>query len=591
MTLEQYWSALVKRWSLIVLCLLIVGLGAYVGSKLMTPLYQSTALVQVNILSSNNQTDINTSEQFSQIETQLAISDPVLREVASHYPGLTAGQIAKEVTVTPRPNAPLIEIDVLDPSPARAAALANDMARTLIKQQIHSTQQDNAQSQQQIQLDLQQTQKQIATVTGQIARLQAEKGNDTQISVLQAQLNALQQQYSQWQLLLAQIELTEAQSGNLLRIVQLAQPASTPTQPNVQVNTAAGLLIGLVNGLSLAILLELLDTRIRTEEALTQFVDWSVLATVWRPDSLKKDKHKHEALVDPPQHSANVESYRILRTNIGFSLLDKPLRSIMVTSAVPHEGKSTIAANLAIFMAKAGKKTLLIDADLRRPTIGKIFHLSSDKIGLSNAILTYANLQFATSTLPIWQLSTLPSIRRVDPASFSLNSYVHEVGIPNLMVMPTGPLPPNPAELLDSKAMEHFLTALAGSGVEMIIFDTPPLLGLSDANILAPKVDGVLMVVDITNANKKNLTRAKAHLAQSESRVLGCVVNKQRQSRKDSVYSYYYYYTFEEEDQSKSMYRPQQEDQSKSMHNGHAPSVPATSVLSRPRANDEWMQR
>ena len=318
MTLEQYWSALVKRWSLIVLCLLIVGLGAYVGSKLMTPLYQSTALVEVNILSSNNQTDINTSEQFSQIETQLAISDPVLREVASHYPGLTAGQIAKEVTVTPRPNAPLIEIDVLDPSPARAAALANDMARTLIKQQIHSTQQDNAQSQQQIQLDLQQTQKQIATVTGQIARLQAEKGNDTQISVLQAQLNALQQQYSQWQLLLAQIELTEAQSGNLLRIVQLAQPASTPTQPNVQVNTAAGLLIGLVNGLSLAILLELLDTRIRTEEALTQFVDWSVLATVWRPDSFKKDKHKHEALVNPPQHSANVESYRILRTNIGF---------------------------------------------------------------------------------------------------------------------------------------------------------------------------------------------------------------------------------------------------------------------------------
>ena len=380
MTLEQYWSALVKRWGLIVLCLLIVGLGAYIGSKLMTPLYQSTALVQVNILLSNNQTDINTSEQFSQIETQLAISDPVLREVASHYPGLTAGQIAKEVTVTSRPNAPLIEIDVLDPSPARAAALANDMARTLIKQQIHSTQQDNAQSQQQIQLDLQQTQKQIATVSGQIARLQAKKGNDTQISVLQAQLNTLQQQYSQWQLLLAQIELTEAQSGNLLRIVQLAQPASAPTRPNVPLNTAAGLLIGLVNGLSLAILLELLDTRIRTEEVLTQFVDWSVLATVWRPDSFKKDKHKHEALVDPPPHSANVESYRILRTNIGFSVLDKPLHSIMVTSSVPHEGKSTIAANLAIFMAKAGKKTLLIDADLRRPTIGKIFHLPAGQI-------------------------------------------------------------------------------------------------------------------------------------------------------------------------------------------------------------------
>ena len=116
----------------------------------------------------------------------------------------------------------------------------------------------------------------------------------------------------------------------------------------------------------------------------------------------------------------------------------------------------------------------------------------------------------------------------------------------------------------------------------MIIFDTPPLLGLSDANILAPKVDGVLMVVDITNANKKNLKRAKAHLAQSESHVLGCVVNKQRQSRKDSAYSYYYYYRLEEEDQSKSMYRPEQEDQSKSMHNGHNPGVLAMPGLPLP---------
>ncbi len=568
MTLEQYWSAFLKRWKLIILCIVLVGLGAYIGSKLMTPEYQSTTLIEVNILSSNNQTDINTSEQFAQTEAQLAISDPVLREVASHYPGLTAGQLAKEATTALRSNTPLFEIDVLDPSPTRAAALANDIAGTLIKRQIQDTEQKNAQSQQQIQLELQQTQKQIGTITGQIATLQAKKGNDAQIGILEAQLNALQQQYSQWQLLLTQLELTEAQSGNFLRIVQPAQPDSTPTRPNIPLNTAAGLLIGLVNGLSLAILLELLDTRIRSEEALAKFADWSVLATVWRADASKKDKHQREALVDPPQHSANVESYRILRTNIGFSAIHKPLRSIMVTSAVPHEGKSTIAANLAIFMAKAGKKTLLVDADLRRPTLDKIFHLPTNKIGFSNAIVAYANLQFATSMVSTSQSSTLA------PASFSLNSYLHAVGIPNLLVMPAGPLPPNPPELLDSKAMEGIFTALASCGAEVIIFDTPPLLGLSDANILAPRVDGVLMVVDITNANKKNLKRVKAHLAQSESHVLGCVVNKQRQSRKDSAYSYYYYYRLEEVDQSKSM------------HNGHVPSVPATPVLSRPQGSD-----
>jgi len=572
MTLEQYWSALRKRWKLIILCLLVAGLGAYIASKFMAPLYQSTTLVEITIGSgSSNQADINSlsaSEQLAQVEAQLATSDTVLREVASHYPGLTAGQLAKEATTVPKLNIQLFEIDVLDPSPTRAAALANDIAGTFIKQQIQQTQQDNAQSQQQIQLDLQQTQKQIGTITSQVDTLRAEKGSDAQISALETQLNALQQRYSQGQLLLTQLELAEMQSSNFLRIVQPAQPASAPTRPDIRLNTAAGLLIGLVNGLSLAVLLELLDTRIRTEEELTKFLDWSVLATVWRPASSKKDKH--EALVDPPQHSANVESYRILRSNIGFSAVDKPLRSIVVTSATPHDGKSTTAANLAIFMAKAGKRTLLIDADLRHPTVGKTFHLSTNKMGLSNAVIACASLQFATSTPSITQSSApLPSSTPF-PANFSLNPYMHAVDMPNLLVMPAGPLPPNPPELLDSKAMERFLTALASCGAEVIIFDTPPLLGLSDANILAPKVDGVLIVVDITSANKKNLKRAKELLAKSGSRVLGCVVNKQRQSRKDSAYSYYYYYSAEEEGQGKSM------------QNGHVPSVPATTVLPGP---------
>ena len=123
--------------------------------------------------------------------------------------------------------------------------------------------------------------------------------------------------------------------------------------------------------------------------------------------------------------------------------------------------------------------------------------------------------------------------------------------------------------------MEHFLTALAGCRVGEIIFDTPRLLGLSDSYILAPGVDEVRKVVAITNANKKSLKQAKAHLAQSECHVLGCVVNKQRQSRKDSAHYYYY---------------QSEEDQSKSRHSGHVPSVPAMLMPLRPRANDEWMQ-
>src|SRR5207248_8713071 len=164
MTLEQYWDALIKRWKLIILCLVIVGLGAYVASKLMTPEYQSMALVEISIRSDTNQADINSlmaSQQLVQTEAELAISDPILREIASHYPALTATQLAQNVTTVPRSSTQLFEIDVLDSSPTRAAALANDIAGTLIKQQAQGTQQDNSQSQQQIKLDLQQTQQQI----------------------------------------------------------------------------------------------------------------------------------------------------------------------------------------------------------------------------------------------------------------------------------------------------------------------------------------------------------------------------------------------------------------------------------------------
>src|SRR5947209_8957938 len=149
MAIEQYWNTLLKRWKLIVISLVVVGLGAYIGSKLTPPLYQSTALVQITIRSSNNQADINgllASDQLVQTEAQLAMSYPVLHEVASHYPGLTVDQLASNMNAVPKANTQLFEIDVLDTHPTRAAELANDIAAVLMKQQNQETQQDNAQS-------------------------------------------------------------------------------------------------------------------------------------------------------------------------------------------------------------------------------------------------------------------------------------------------------------------------------------------------------------------------------------------------------------------------------------------------------------
>ena len=197
-------------------------------------------------------------------------------------------------------------------------------------------------------------------------------------------MSGLQQQYSQLQTALAQLELTQAQNGDPYTVSQPAQPADIPIRPNTLLYTGVGLLVGLLLGILLAMLYERLDTRVRTPEGITQVMGWPVLATIWRANSSDA-----EEVINPTGHNVNIEPFRILRTNIGFSSLDKPLHSLVVTSAQPRDGKSAIAANVAIFMARAGKTTLLIDADLRRPTQHVLFHLSPDKLGLSNAVLAF----------------------------------------------------------------------------------------------------------------------------------------------------------------------------------------------------------
>src|SRR5262249_9217722 len=159
---------------------------------------------------------------------------------------------------------------------------------------------------------------------------------------------------------------------------------------------------------------------------------------------------------------------------------------------------------------------------LRRPHVHELFGLSTDKKGLSNAILAFS----------IAGMSDPPRAS----AGLALESFIHPVSIPNLWVMPSGPLPPNPPDLLESKAMQRLLSMIASYDVEIVIFDTPPVLGLSEASILASKVDGTLVVVDMTRASKKNLKQVKALLMQVGAQIVGCVVNKQRRGRNDTSY-------------------------------------------------------
>ena len=202
------------------------------------------------------------------------------------------------------------------------------------------------------------------------------------------------------------------------------------------------------------------------------------------------------------------EQYRTIRTSIQFSSADRELRSVMVTSSGPAEGKSTTASNLAVVFAQQGKSVLFIDADLRKPTAHYTFQKDNFK-GLTTVLTKQSDF-----------------IQSVEPSK-----------IDNLDILTSGPIPPNPAELLSSRAMEELL-ATAYNQYDVVILDTPPVLAVADAQILANQCDGTVLVVASGTTEKENAQKAKELLDNAKSKLLGVVLNM----KKDKDSSYYYYY-------------------------------------------------
>lgn len=202
------------------------------------------------------------------------------------------------------------------------------------------------------------------------------------------------------------------------------------------------------------------------------------------------------------------EQFRTIRTNIQFSSIDQEVRTLMVTSPGPAEGKSTIAANMAVVFAQQGRRVLLVDADMRKPTMHYTF----------NQLNTYGLTSVLTKEM-------------------TLVKAVKETKEKDLFVLTSGPVPPNPAELLSSMAMERFFRE-AEEQFDMIVFDTPPLMAVTDAQILANKCDGTILVVSSGKTDKDQLVKAKDLLDSVQSKLLGVVLN----NKKLKNTNYYYYY-------------------------------------------------
>jgi non-specific protein-tyrosine kinase len=202
------------------------------------------------------------------------------------------------------------------------------------------------------------------------------------------------------------------------------------------------------------------------------------------------------------------EAYRTLRTNLEFSSLDRPLKTLVATSPGPEEGKSTTLANLAVTLARAEKKVILVDCDLRRPSQHEIFG-STNSSGLTTMVVD----EEAMSAPPL-----------------------QETEVPGLWLLPSGPLPPNPSELLGSRRMEKII-ALLSQRADLVLFDAPPVIAVTDAAVLASKVDGVLLVINAGGTKRDHAQRAKALLEKVNAHLVGAVLNNVKIDA--SLYSYY----------------------------------------------------
>jgi polysaccharide biosynthesis transport protein len=314
-----------------------------------------------------------------------------------------------------------------------------------------------------------------------------------------------------------------------IRVVDPAMVPTYPSRPAKSRNILLSFLVGLVGGIGLALLREYMDNTIKSPDDIETLARLPSLAVVPAFAESNGDRSRVKLLKGVPsnghdkrielvaQHlpkSQMSEAFRALRTALLLSQADHPPQVILVTSALPREGKTTSAANLAVTLAQLGDRTLLIDADLRKPGVGRLLNLGNAKYaGLSSYLAGVSSLEHVTIQHP---------------------------AIPNLSAIPTGPLPPNPADLLSSHSLTDAIAELR-TKFKFIVIDSPPIMAATDAVILSVKTDGVLLVVRSGETPKEAFTRTRDLLLSVKCRLLGVVLNAVDSSAPDYYYSYRYY--------------------------------------------------
>jgi polysaccharide chain length determinant protein (PEP-CTERM system associated) len=324
--------------------------------------------------------------------------------------------------------------------------------------------------------------------------------------------------------------ITEAGQMGMVRVIDRAKEPLYPIRPKKKLNLILGAIIGLGLGIGITLLVDYLDDSLKSIEDIERYTGLRVLGSIPEIKTDEKKKvHRKRSAAHQEQEVQKIasrmvthfepkspvsEAYRTFRTNIQFARFEKPPRTLLVTSAGPGEGKSTSVANLAITMAQMGTRTLLVDADLRRPVLHSIFEQRKD-LGLTNVLL----------------------------GNMSLEEAIHELQVPNLSLLCCGTLPPNPSELLGSEAMRILIERLKET-YDVILFDSPPVVAVTDAAVLSTQIDGTILIVSSGETTRNAENRAKTLLNNVQAQILGAVLNNVRVEGRYGSYYYYYYYHY-----------------------------------------------
>jgi tyrosine-protein kinase Etk/Wzc len=421
-----------------------------------------------------------------------------------------------------------------------------------------------------LELDLETVRAQERSLAGEIGRydgnLRQLPGKEYELARLTRERDLASDIYimlsNRWE----EARINEAEKVGNLRIIDRAELPKRPISPRKRLNLAIGFIFGMTMGLGLAFFLESLDTSIKTPEEVERKTGLTIIGSIprIRMSKSKKDsrERRYQSLSEMlitysmPGSPAS-EAYRTLRTNLQFSDMADDLRTFMISSSGPKEGKSTTISNLAITTAQMGLRTLLIDADLRRPTIHQIFSLQREP-GLADILMHF----YKSDDVPInsgqdelreemavgagghvrqASVRARKTVQQIASLDLAITAAVQPTPTEKLEVLTCGVLPPNPSEVLASETMRDLL-ALVRERYEIVVIDAPPIIAVTDAAVLAPQVDGVALVIESGRNDKEIIQKAKGLLERVGVNVIGAILNNVQEKNLYGDYDYYYTY-------------------------------------------------